>query len=299
MAYRYGPVVVGVDGSPDSIGALRWSADAACRWNRTLIVVTAVSHDDDEGEAIAVRAAAEARRWRVGIETTGRVRRGEPIDVLRGYAEDARLVVVGGRGAGGGDGRALGTVSAALGARADAPVLIVHNGSRWAAADAAMPRHGPVVTGFDGSDSARRALRTAFEEAASRCGRLVILQAWPHPGLWRPGAQRGVDLRAEETAVHQALREAAAPWCREHPLLEVEVRGEPGDPVPALAAASQWASLLVVGTRCPVDRVQPTSPSVAAQVLQHAVCPVLVAHGPCHAASQHSAAAAAGRGSTP
>jgi nucleotide-binding universal stress UspA family protein len=205
MAYRFGPVVVGVDGSPDSIGALRWAADAACRWNRTLTAVTAVSRDDDhDGQLVATGAAAEAARWQVGVEATGCTRRGAPIDVLRGYAVGARLVVVGGRGTGAGDGKPLGTVSQALCTRADAPVLIVHDGGRWAAPDATMPRHGPVVTGFDGSDSARGALRTAFEEAASRCSRLVILQAWPHPGLRRPGDQRGADLRAEETAVHQA-----------------------------------------------------------------------------------------------
>ncbi|WP_432840457.1 universal stress protein [Dactylosporangium sp. CA-092794] len=282
MVYKYGPVVAGIDGSADSIGALRWAADEAHRLTRTLLAVTALPGGAPAGPDVATRAAAEARRWLVGIEAVGATRPGTPIEVLRALAEEACLVVVGGRGAGAGTGGAkpLGSVSQALGTRADAPVLIVHDARRWAAPDAALPRGAPVVAGFDGSDSAARALRLAFAEAAARGSRLVIVQAWSHPGLWHPGAGRGCDLSADGAAVRDALHEAAAPWCRRYPQLDVEVRDEPRDPVHALAVASQWASLLVVGTRCAADRAQPPNPSVTRRVLQHAACPVLVAHGP-------------------
>ena len=66
----------------------------------------------------------------------------------------------------------------------------------------ARPRSAPTRPG---------ALRLAFEEAAGRGSRLVIVQAWAHPELWRPGRAHGADLSVDETAVHDALRNAAAP----------------------------------------------------------------------------------------
>ncbi|GAA2366761.1 universal stress protein [Dactylosporangium salmoneum] len=294
MAYRYGPVVVGVDGSAQSMGALRWAADEASRCTRMLHVVTVLPEGASAaGAGTAARAAVEAQRWRVGVATVAETRRGAPVDVLRELAGEARLVVVGGRGAGPDDGRPMGSVSEALGARADAPVLIVHEAQRWAGPDAALPHTAPVVTGFDDSDSARRALRLAFEEAARRGVRLVIVQAWPHPDLWRPGEGRCTDLSAQENAVHNALCEAAQPWHKEFPLVEVEVRSEPGEAVHALTMASQWAGLMVIGARCPADRVQPGHLSVARRVLWHAACPVLIAHGPARTPAWRVAPAAA------
>jgi nucleotide-binding universal stress UspA family protein len=290
MAYQYGPVVAGVDGSAHSIGALRWAADEAHRLNRMLLVVHARAGEDvPGGKDIAAQAAAEARRWRIGVASTHRTEPGPPVAVLRRHATLARLLVVGCHGADAAPeqptqapaaGKPVGSVSEALGVWADCPVLVVHGAQRWAAHDAVLPRDGPVVAGYDGSDSARRALRLAFEEASGRGGRLVLMQAWAHPDLWHPGRPHGADLTADQTAVDEALRAAAAPWCARYPLVTVEVRHEPRDPVEALTVASQWATLMVLGTRCPADPQQPPSPSVMRQVLAHAACPVLVAHGP-------------------
>ncbi|GAA3455213.1 universal stress protein [Dactylosporangium matsuzakiense] len=289
MTYRYGPVVCGVDGSPASLGALRWAADEACRCTRMLLVVTVLAGDDADGD-IAARAAAEAGRWRVGTAVTAETHRGEPAEVLRSLAGGARLVVVGGRGSGPADERPMGSVSQALGARADAPVLIVHAAERWAAPDATLPRTAPVVTGFDGSDSGHRALRLAFEEAAARGVRLAVIQAWPHPHLWHPGSARGGDLGPQQHAVREALARATARWRADFPMVDVEVRSEPGEAVHALVVASQWAGLLVVGTRCPGDHVPPAGASVAQRVLEYAACPVLIAHGQVAAATPHAAA---------
>jgi hypothetical protein len=84
MAYQYGPVVAGVDGSAHSIGALRWAADEAHRLNRMLLVVHAQAEDDvHRAEDVAAQAADEARRWRVGVASTDRTERGTPTAVLR------------------------------------------------------------------------------------------------------------------------------------------------------------------------------------------------------------------------
>ncbi|GAB3828678.1 universal stress protein [Dactylosporangium cerinum] len=288
MGYRYGPVVVGVDGSADSVGALRWAADEACQKGRELLAVHArdPATPSDGGADIAGQAAEEALRWRPGVCATGVTDSDAPAEVLRRHTQRARLVVVGSHGSGGNLAEPLGSVSDALCRQAHCPVLIVHEARRWADPFAVLPHVGPVVVGFDGSDAARRALRLAFEEAAGRSRRLVVIQVWKHPQMWMPGEHRDqhpdgphcTDLTSDETAVHEALVSAAEPWHAQFPLVDMELRSEPGDPAEALIVASQWAMLMVLGTRCSTDAVQPTNPSVKRRVLRTMACPALIAH---------------------
>ena len=291
MGYRFGPVVVGVDGSADSVGALRWAADEACRNNRELIVVHAIdpavpADDVPPGSAdLAARAADEAVRWRPGVCATGVTATGSPAEVLRRYTRQARLVVVASHGCGNNMARPLGSVCDDLCLDAECPVLAVHAARRWADPFTVLPQEGPVVAGFDGSESAGRALRLAFEEAAGRGQRLVVLQVWQHPELWlhgrhhEEGRHHGPDLSSDESAVHEALVAAAEPWRARHPLVEMELRSEPGDPVEALVLASQWATLMVLGTSCRADPFEPPSHSVLHRVLRGMACPALIAHG--------------------
>src|SRR4051812_10273994 len=119
MNGEYGQVVVGVDGSPESLGALRWAADEAVRRPRPLLVVHACGTDAPTPAVrdIAPRAAAEAWRWLPGVATIASTDTGPPVAVLRRYSASAPLVVVGSRG--GGVRETLGSVSAALSDQAD------------------------------------------------------------------------------------------------------------------------------------------------------------------------------------
>ncbi|WP_327002191.1 universal stress protein [Dactylosporangium sp. NBC_01737] len=284
MGYRYGPVVVGVDGSADSVGALRWAADAACRHSRELHAVHVLHKAAPPGEAsraLADDAAAEARRWLPGVCATGVAETGDAVEVLRRHSQTARLVVIGSHGTGGVDGKPVGAVAEALCLRAHCPVLVVEAGRRWADPWSVLPHDGPVLVGFDGSDPARRALRLGFEEAAGRRSRLIVIQVWQHPDLWRPGHHRhGADLAAEEAAIRAALHEAAGPWQARHPLVEMELRSEPGDPSDALSVASQCALLMVLGPVRTEDPGRTAESSVLRRVLRHMACPALIAHDP-------------------
>jgi nucleotide-binding universal stress UspA family protein len=282
MGYRYGPVVVGVDGSPDSIGALRWAADEARRHSRQLHVVHVlrpVVPPDDAALCIAGDAAAEAVRWLPGVCATGITDTGDTVEVLRRHSQTARLVVVGSHGTGGVGGKPVGSVAEALCLHAGCPVLIVQAGARWSDTFSVLPHAGPVMVGFDGLDPVRRALRLGFEEATSRRSRLLVVQVWQHPDLWWPGHHRhGPDLATEEAAIRSALHEAARPWQARYPLVEMELRSEPGDPADALSVASQWALLMVLGARRTGEPVRSADPSVLRRVLRHTACPALVAH---------------------
>jgi nucleotide-binding universal stress UspA family protein len=291
MGYRYGPVVLygpvvggGVDSSADSIGALHWATDEARRHSRELHAVHVLRPAAPPGETsfgIASSAAAEAGRWLPGVCATAVTDTGDTVEVLRRHSHTARLVVVCSHGTGRVDGKPVGAVAEALCFEAYCPVLIVQAGGRWADAFSVLPRAGPVLVGFDGSDPARRAPRLGFEQAASRRSRLVVIQVWQHPDMWRPGHHRhGLDLATEQAAIHAALRETAGALQARNPLVEVELRSEPGEPADTLSLASQWAMLLVLGAGRNGDPVSPADPSVLHQVLRHVACPALIAHDP-------------------
>lgn len=134
------PVVVGVDGSTESIEALREGRAMAELMQAPLLVVAAWQWPAASGELpelVGYNPEQEARQRldeTLGeafgdglperLETT--VQRGQPAQVLTELSRGARMLVVGSRGRGGFRGLLLGSVSSAVGAHASCPVLIMH-----------------------------------------------------------------------------------------------------------------------------------------------------------------------------
>ena len=133
-------VVVGVDGSDDSAHALRWAlVDARVRgavaavvhaWHPPYSLSFASASDDFPAFADAatrlldrVVDAVEPEFRDVPIERV--LVSGSPTDALLGAAQDAEVVVVGGRGVGGFRGLLLGSVSQQLAHHAPCPVVVV------------------------------------------------------------------------------------------------------------------------------------------------------------------------------
>lgn len=134
------PVVVGIDGGPDSLRALAWAADYAGTVNAPLIVLTAYEipttfgpyamagwEDSTQLEQRARETLAEAVRDTLGDDATAEqhVVRGHPAQVLVAASRDAHLVVVGSRGRGGFAGMLLGSVSQHVVAHARCPVVVL------------------------------------------------------------------------------------------------------------------------------------------------------------------------------
>jgi len=129
-------VVVGVDGSTSSVGALRAGAQIARQFDATLVAVVAWQMRPFEGtypigyspESDAQRIAeeAEAGAFEGALpEHYERTLVGQPpVAALIDASRDADLVVVGTRGHGGVVGMLLGSVSAAVAQYAHCPVLI-------------------------------------------------------------------------------------------------------------------------------------------------------------------------------
>lgn len=261
MAGTRDPVVVGVDGSADADGALRWAADEAYRRQRPLRVVHAAASEDPDAHREAGRlvedAAAEARAWQPGIEVSAFVYAGTPAVELCTESAHADLVVVGSHGRGGIAGLLLGSVSAQLAVHARCPVLVVRNAQRWAGPETALPTRQPVVVGVDGSPAADLAVGVAFEEAAAR----------------------GVAVTAVHVGAAGSI-ESVGPWRGKYPQVPVETRRVPGNPGAVLVRASRDALLAVVGTGAHGPFAGLLHGSVSQQLLHHAECPVLVVPGP-------------------
>jgi len=137
-------IVVGVDGSPDSVAALHWamrqavltgaSVDAVGCWQRPQNVgYPAASHVDADlavptGDDVraAVRDAVAATTGGAEVTVQARAVEGAAAAVLVQEATDADLLVVGSRGHGELAGMLLGSVGLHCATHAPCPVLIVH-----------------------------------------------------------------------------------------------------------------------------------------------------------------------------
>lgn len=133
-------IVVGVDGSPESVLALRWANQLATTFNAQIRAVNAWHYEhafgpyspsewdpDADAHQILRRALADAFGDQVPSNITIETVRGRPASVLLRAAEHAKLLLVGSRGHGGFAGMLLGSVSSACAEHAQCPVLVVHS----------------------------------------------------------------------------------------------------------------------------------------------------------------------------
>ncbi|HET6533229.1 MAG TPA: universal stress protein [Actinoplanes sp.] len=140
--------------------------------------------------------------------------------------------------------------------------------------------NAPVVVGFDGSPSARSAVRSGAREARRRgCGlQIVHAFGWPVflPPFHAPYDQHD---RGPRAAMLDLLAQTARTVQADHADLPVTTRLVDGSPGAVLVRASGEAQLLVVGHRGLGGFSGLLVGSVAAQAAGHARCPVVVVRG--------------------
>jgi nucleotide-binding universal stress UspA family protein len=141
-------IVVGVDGSEESIQALRWSlAESRLRgtsvrvvraWEYPIMIspdpyLAGPAYDVPPIDPEELRKLAEAGLANVvaktdtaGVEVEQQLIEGPAAEALLGAAKGAELLVVGSRGHGGFSGLLLGSVSQVVVHHASCPVVVVH-----------------------------------------------------------------------------------------------------------------------------------------------------------------------------
>ncbi len=281
-------IVVGVDGSDQSLDAVRVAAAEAQWRDRPLRIVHAfvwpmlhvaagapVGGPPDAGlrhaaEAVLKDAAAIAAEAQPGIEISTDLIPGAPVAVLLQAARDAELVVLGDRGLGGFSGLLVGSVAVQLAAHAAAPVLIIKGFLR---------PNGPVVVGVDGSQRSVHAIECAFEEAANRHAELVAVHCWTDPVSTEPGDMLPLvyDVEATEDDEERVMAESLAGYRERYPTVNVRTEVLRHHASKALIERTKDAQLIVVGSRGRGGFSGLLLGSVSQQVLHHSHCPVLIA----------------------
>ncbi|MEV6979064.1 universal stress protein [Kitasatospora sp. NPDC093806] len=284
-------VVVGVDGSPESLAALDWAADEAVRRGAPLRMVHAwpsqvtplsvlAAVDLARQQAVAVLRDAElrAREGRPGLAVSAVQ---VPHDAVRSLLDEAEaapaeLLVLGSRGLGVVTGFLVGSVSHRVLARAACPVVLVRRGERSDAERAAAERE--VVVGVDPYDGAEEVLGHAFEVAGRRGLPVRAVYAWTLPPSYQyAGIAAGVDVSREMSAyAENELARVLEPWRAKHPGVTVVEEAVNARPARVLAERAADAELLVVGRRVRRSPLGAHVGAVAHAVLHHAPCPVAV-----------------------
>ncbi|MEV6966031.1 universal stress protein [Hamadaea sp. NPDC051192] len=253
------PVVVGVDGSPSSLGAVAYAArDAGWRGVPLRLVyahelpmygylpmgmvaysVAEAEHFQEQvAKLLADTAEQVQQQFPALVAIESKEVTGGPAGVLIDESRTAAVTVVGCRGVGGFAGLLLGSVSAQLAAHAHGPVVVVRPPVSDVEPGPEQPPpspgpRGPILVGFDESAASRAALAFAVDEARRRGVPLIVMNAC---------------VPSEQTSAAKKLADAVAAYADGG--LAVQTRVQVTDNVEkAMVDASADAALSVVGSR--------------------------------------------------
>ncbi|MGI9596276.1 MAG: universal stress protein [Acidimicrobiales bacterium] len=278
-----GSVVVGIDGSPGAMNALRWATDKtailgqvtpviAFQVPATLDVLGGPRVGDDPA---LYRSSAEATMAKAldgqepGLsERAVVVERHSGIGLVEA-AGGADLLVVGTRGRGAVSAALLGSVGSYCVKHAAVPVAVVP--TDWAT-DTPL---GTIVVGVDGSENAEAALRWAVDHCGEET-RIVAVGAFSILAY----AEAGVDppLQQLEQAVREQVEKTVASVvgpANDGP--PIEVRVDPHDPRIALPRiAEEEGDLLVIGARGVSGIAHLILGSVAGALTHHPTVPTVI-----------------------
>ncbi|GGT00935.1 universal stress protein [Streptomyces chromofuscus] len=265
------PLVVGIDGSPASLEAVDWAADEAVRHGVPLHLLHAAARDH---EAFDVIDAASERVRESGrtVRLSSEVLHEDATTALVDEGRNAFALVLGSRGFGDLAGMLLGSVSLAVAARADCPVVVVRG-----AAEHRNARFGSVVVGVEEGEGSGTAVQFAFREVHVRHCRLVAVHAWSAPfGLTTPQAPSSYALEAHRRPPAQVLDDALRDASEQYREAPVSRRVIEGPARQALLEAASEADLLVVGARRRQGHLGLQLGLINHAVLHHAPCPIAV-----------------------
>ncbi|MEU6774995.1 universal stress protein [Streptomyces sp. NPDC046759] len=265
------PLVVGVDGSGAGLEAVDWAAAEAARHDVPLHLLHAAAGDRDAADVIGA-ACARAGKRAPAVRLSSDVVHEDAASALVDLGRSAFALVLGSRGLGDLPGMLLGSVSLAVAARADCPVVVVRG-----AAEHRDARFGSVVVGVEDEHGSGAAVQFAFREAEVRRCRLVALHAWSAPSgacttPQAPSWPLEAHLRPPPQVLDDTLRVAEG-WYRD---VQVSRQVIEGPARRALLEAASEADLLVVGACRRLGHPGLQLGLVNHAVLHHAPCPVAV-----------------------
>jgi nucleotide-binding universal stress UspA family protein len=257
-------IVVGVDGSPESVVATQWGAAQARRRRADLLILSALRPhhlglpnvmlpgEDDErrpgaGPALVDMVTQRLRHRFPDLRVTGTFEQRDPRVALVDAGRAALMTVIGNRGTGRLPEALSGSVALYVTSHARTPIAVV-------------PRHpapasGPVLVGVDPNGSSQAAIDLAFDEATLRGADLVAVLAGDRVGAHQGFARRPVQpLPTEIEEDHAVLSEQLSGWSEKYPDVTVHRLLLNGPPARCLARFAEITGhdrpqLTVVGNR--------------------------------------------------
>jgi nucleotide-binding universal stress UspA family protein len=280
----YDGIVVGVDGSAESLAALAWAARAADLHEAHLTVVATygvlITSDPGIGGLIgemrdqAHRAADAARTWlsehRPDRNAEVVVVSGDAAYELSRRSRTCGLVVVGRRGLGKFDRMVLGSTSSALAATAPGAVAVVPSG-----ATTGDPRR--IRVGVDRDDEPD-VLGAAFAEAAARDCPLEVLHVTDTDAISAALPEMDPVAASWREATKADLADRVARWSEKYPQVACTIVMRRGDPASVLRYELTPEDLVVVGGRRHQPLMGRMLRSIPDALLRTAPCPVMVVH---------------------
>ncbi|GAB7006622.1 universal stress protein [Nocardioides sp. AN3] len=254
-------ITVGIDGSDGSKAAAIWAANEARRVGadlRLLHVFTDYaptigyfaspgSPGSMEGHRMAEKLVRESAR---GLESSAGEIRVEPL-VLRGdrragllrAAADSALLVLGDEPHPVHHRLITGSIIGGVAGHAACPVVVVPAGTER------RPALGVIVAGVKIVSASHDLVRQAFELAADRGSRLVILHAWESPSPYDDLLSSRLDVPGWEERSVKELDQIVDEVSADFTNVTAEVRIVHGQPARALIDASAEADLLAITRR--------------------------------------------------
>jgi nucleotide-binding universal stress UspA family protein len=293
MSHR---VIVGLDGSHESLAAADWAAAEAQLLSAPLSLVqvretgaypySPIADDEIEirwAERITRETEAELTVRYPGLRTVREELAGRPATVLTHLATESDLLVLGSRGLGSFLGFLVGSVALPTAAHARCPVVLVRAHAETESAQAAAgsataarPR-GDIVLGLDLGQPCQELLDFAFTAAARHDTRLRVVHGWHVPpaahGHHGPGHEEHERVGRDKDRL---LRETLQPWEGKFPAVEVDAQTVVKRPARHLVEAAADASMVVVGRRLHRSPVGTHLGTVTHAVLHHSRAPVVV-----------------------
>ncbi len=264
------PVIVGYDGSEDTLPALRWAAQEAFGSQRSLRVVLAwglptmgfsavsATAELDRGQAEA--ALADAVRLLQtelpALAVDAELVEDKPAQALVDRSADAALVVVGHRSKGRVGRMVMGSVASAVVTHSVAPVAVVRGDETGQ-----VRRVGPIVVGVDGSTGSEDAVNFAMRSAPQHGYQLVVVHAGG-----AAGASGGMN----------ALSPALAAGREIYPAVQVREVIAPGNAAQVIVDQTTDAAMVVVGSRGHGGFAGMLLGSVSRAVVEQSDCSVVV-----------------------
>ncbi|MFF3941054.1 universal stress protein [Streptomyces phaeofaciens] len=297
-------IIVGLDGSPESLAAADWAAREAAQREVPLRLVhageplrplyapfagvpapTAIDARREWAAYLLHEAESRLTRRHPGLRITTEQAEEQAVPTLLAAAADSAMLVLGSRGLGTVAGFLVGSVALAVVARAERPVVLVRGGGH--AEDEHVPDgtgtgsittpYRDVVLGLDVEDPADTVIEFAFEAARRRATRLRVVHGWNPAATYGYGAVLDAGLNAElAEETRHALSDVLRPWKDKFPGVEVRAQAVIGGAGRHLVHASRDAALVVVGRKRRHAALGGRIGPVTHAVLQHAFAPVAV-----------------------